>query len=181
VQYNTDSGVSPAVCCYVPPPPQNNIIPHPWFSDFQIAINVMFSVTQNTVLQDEYIFCVLGDSFTLKFREGLVFGVSCGIYTVFGRLLCSGGEVCALLVQTVCCVSFVNHQEQNCAVEHNINEISNFVEQSPSWEADSSSACQEIPHILLNLNLHYRVHNSPPLVFNVSQVTFSYGKGFDTI
>jgi hypothetical protein len=57
----------------------------------------------------------------------------------------------------------------------------NFIEQSPSWEASSSSAGQEIPHILLKLKVHYRVHNSPPLVFNVSQVTFSYGKEFDAI
>jgi hypothetical protein len=32
------------------------------------------------------------------------------------------------------------------------------MEQSPSWEANMSSATQEIPRILWN-----RIHNSPPL------------------
>jgi len=57
----------------------------------------------------------------------------------------------------------------------------NFIQQSPSWEADSSSAGQEIPHILFNLKVRYLVHNSPPLFFNVTQVTFRYGKELDTV
>jgi len=35
------------------------------------------------------------------------------------------------------------------------------IEQSPVWEAYSFSASQEIPHILLTSNVHYRFHNSP--------------------
>ena len=58
-----------------------------------------------------------------------------------------------------------------CGAKH-INEISNFTGQSP-WEADSSIVGQEIPYNLLNLKVHYRIHNSPPLVFNLSYVTFS--------
>jgi hypothetical protein len=30
-------------------------------------------------------------------------------------------------------------------------------------QADSVSACQDIPRLLLNSKLHYYVHNSPPL------------------
>jgi hypothetical protein len=41
---------------------------------------------------------------------------------------------------------------------------------SPSLEANSSSASQEIPHILWNLKIHDRVHNSLPLIPTFSQI-----------
>ena len=44
------------------------------------------------------------------------------------------------------------------------------MEQSPSWEAISSSATQEIPRILSNPSVHYRFHNSPPPVPALSQI-----------
>jgi len=34
------------------------------------------------------------------------------------------------------------------------------MEQSPSWEANSHSASQEIPHLLRNLVVHYRVQRA---------------------
>jgi hypothetical protein len=35
------------------------------------------------------------------------------------------------------------------------------MELSPSWEANSFSATQEIPRILLNMKVYYRVQKSP--------------------
>jgi hypothetical protein len=39
-----------------------------------------------------------------------------------------------------------------------------LTEQSPSWEANSYPATQQIPHQLWNAKVHYRVNNSPSLV-----------------
>jgi len=40
----------------------------------------------------------------------------------------------------------------------NVVELTNSMEQSTSWEANSHSASQEIPHLLWNLKVHCYVH-----------------------
>jgi hypothetical protein len=48
--------------------------------------------------------------------------------------------------------------------------VTNTTEESPSREATSCSATQEIPGILRNAKFHYRVHTSPQLVPALIQI-----------
>jgi len=52
--------------------------------------------------------------------------------------------------------------------------LTNSMENSPSWEANWFAASQEIPCILWNPKVHYRIHKCPPPVRILSQLDLVY-------
>jgi hypothetical protein len=51
-------------------------------------------------------------------------------------------------------------------------DMNNAVEQSHSWEANSSSAKKEVDCIFSKANIHYRVHNSSQLSTSTQSTHF---------
>jgi len=48
--------------------------------------------------------------------------------------------------------------KDGCKEKDAVNDITNYVKQSLSWEADSNSIGQETPSLLCNLKVHYCLH-----------------------
>jgi hypothetical protein len=67
--------------------------------------------------------------------------------------------------QFTSCLTKFHQSPQFCS------QLTNSMEQSPSWEANSQWARWDVPRLLWNPTFHYRVHKSPPMVPTLRQST----------
>jgi hypothetical protein len=103
-----------------------------------------------------------GDFFEVFFRRCDSSEDSCGLFSSRNSV----AVWCALrfLRVRVACSSYVRLPSGVSYITHSLMEL------SPSWEATNCAATQELPSVLWNPKVHYRVHKNPPLVPVLSQI-----------
>ena len=65
-------------------------------------------------------------------------------------------------------IGIISKPIYHCCPNYHI--LTYSMEQSPSWEANRLSASQEIPRLLWNPKIHYRLHECPPPLPILSQL-----------
>jgi hypothetical protein len=67
-------------------------------------------------------------------------------------------------------IPYSNYLDLTVVREMQTNKLTNSMELNPSREANSCTVIQEIPSIIWNPKVHYRVHNSQTLISIPSQM-----------